>query len=66
MAVVQQVGARGDVAQVQVKGENDADWQSLTNTWGADWETPTSPGPPIDMRIVADDGSEVASFSALS
>lgn len=56
---VDDTGGRGAVKQLYVKGSKDSSWQSMKNTWGAAWETSSSPAPPLDFKFVCDDGEEV-------
>ena len=34
----------------QVKGSN-SDWQPLSNSWGATWEMPSAPQPPLSFKV---------------
>ena len=63
---VQKVGGVASISLVQLSGQQSS-WNSLENTWGAAWETSHSPAPPLNLRVVLTDGSEVllASISAL-
>ena len=54
----QDAAVRGSVQLVQIKGPN-TEWQSMSNVWGASWELGQSPQPPLDIRIVDDEGEEV-------
>ena len=56
---VDDTGGRGAVKELYVKGSNQQNWQSMKNTWGAAWETSSSPAPPLDFKFVCDDGEEV-------
>ncbi|PRW45398.1 barwin-like endoglucanase [Chlorella sorokiniana] len=56
--VITTTGGRAAVKSVAVKGSN-SDWQTLTNSWGATWEMPSAPQPPLSFKIVGDDGEEV-------
>ena len=49
---------RGSIKTVQVMGSNTG-WLSMNNVWGAAWEVPQSPQPPLSFRLVDDSGSEV-------
>ena len=49
---------RGSIKTVQVMGSNTG-WLSMNNVWGAAWEIPQSPQPPLSFRLVDDSGSEV-------
>ena len=55
---VQKVAGTGSVSLVQIKGAG-TNWQSMNNFWGASWELGVSPAPPLDLRVVSSDGSEV-------
>ena len=55
---VEKAAGTGSVSLVQVQGTN-SDWQSMSNYWGAAWEIGVSPAPPLNLRIVSSDGSEV-------
>ena len=44
--------------QVRTSGSQDT-FQSLTNKWGSDWETPNAPKFPLDINIVGADGESV-------
>ena len=35
---------------LQVKGSN-SDWQPLSNSWGATWEMPSAPQPPLSFKV---------------
>ncbi|KAL3148841.1 expansin-like protein [Trebouxia sp. C0010 RCD-2024] len=52
-------GGSGGISTVQVKGGN-AGWKGLQNKYGGMWELDTQPQLPLDIRIVADSGQEVA------
>ena len=39
--------------------EQQGGFQSLTNKWGSDWETPNAPAFPLDINIVGADGEAV-------
>ena len=54
----QNAAVRGSIRTVQVKGK-DSGWLSMKNDWGAAWEIPQAPQPPLDFRFVDDSGSEV-------
>jgi len=56
---VDDTGGRGAVKAVYVKGSNTNNWALLTNTFGAAWETSSSPAPPLDFKFECDDGEEV-------
>lgn len=56
---VQKAAGAGSIQLVQIKG-TDTDWQDMASKWGASWEIPQSPKPPLDLRVVATDGSEVS------
>ena len=56
---MQDAAGRGSVKLVQIKGSN-SNWQSLTNVWGASWETGQVPQPPLDFRVQDDAGVEVS------
>lgn len=55
----QNAAVRGSIRTVQVKGK-DSGWLSMKNDWGAAWEIPQAPQPPLDFRFVDDSGSEVS------
>ena len=44
-------GGRAAVKSVHVKGSGSADWQPLTNSWGATWEMPSAPAPPLSFKV---------------
>ena len=54
---VQDAGAAGAVAKVEVRGAGSDAWQALTNTWGAAWETGTAPSAPLSFRVSLSDGA---------
>lgn len=56
---LQEVAALGTVKTVQIKGPNSG-WQGMNNIWGAMWEATSQPSLPIDLRIQAQDGTEVS------
>lgn len=55
---VQKTGGRAGVSKVELRG-NSGMWQSMNNVWGASWETPQAPPPPLDIRITDDQGNTV-------
>lgn len=55
---LQQTGNMGSVELVQVTGRNSG-WQNMRNTWGAVWEIPQQPQPPLDLRVQDSNGAEV-------
>ena len=57
----QDAAVRGAVKTVQVKGPN-TNWETMNNVWGASWELSQSPQPPLDVRILDDQGTEVPSL----
>ena len=57
---LQQAGGMAAVKSVQVRTSGSQDtFQSLTNKWGSDWETPNAPKFPLDINIVGADGESV-------
>ncbi len=57
---MQQAGGMASVKNVQVRTSgNTGGFQSLTNKWGSDWETPNAPAFPLDINIVGADGEAV-------
>jgi len=60
---VQKVAGTGSVSLVHIRGA-DSNWQTMNNPWGAAWELGVSPTPPLDLRIVSSDGSEVSWLSS--
>ena len=57
---MQQAGGMAAVKSVQVRTSGSQDtFQSLTNKWGSDWETPNAPKFPLDINIVGADGESV-------
>lgn len=61
---VQKVAGVASISLVQIEGQGTA-WQSMDNEWGASWEIAASPTPPLDLRIVQTDGSEVKKLPSL-
>ena len=57
---IDDTGGRGAVQSVQVRTSGTTSWQSLQNTWGAEWETSSAPPPPLDFRITT--GEPLVSF----
>ena len=55
---IQKTGGTGSIQLVQIKGQN-TNWMDMSNKWGAAWEIAKAPAPPLDLRIVSSDGSEV-------
>jgi hypothetical protein len=62
--LLQTTGGRGAVKSVHVKGSNSGSWIPMTNTWGAAWELSSAPAPPLDFKIVTDNGEEVSAVVA--
>ncbi|KAI7842109.1 hypothetical protein COHA_004303 [Chlorella ohadii] len=62
--VIDTTGGRAAVKSVSVKGSN-TDWQPLSNSWGATWEMPSAPQPPLSFKIVGDDGEEVVATDVI-
>lgn len=56
---VQKVAGVASISLVQIQGQG-ITWQSMENKWGASWEIAAAPPPPLDLRIVQTDGSEVS------
>ena len=57
---LQQAGGMAAVKSVQVRTSGSQDtFQSLTNKWGSDWETPNAPKFPLDINIVGAAGESV-------
>ena len=48
---IDDTGGRAAVTSVAVRGAGDAAWRELTNTWGAAWELPSAPQPPLSFRV---------------
>lgn len=42
-----------------MKSSSAGDWILMQNKWGAAWELPKAPTPPLDFKMVTDDGEEV-------
>ena len=58
---MQQAGGLASVKNVQVRTSGaTGGFQSLTNKWGSDWETPNAPAFPLDINIVGADGEAVS------
>jgi hypothetical protein len=43
-------GGYAAVRSVSVKGSS-GDWKPMTNSWGATWEMPSSPPPPLSFKV---------------
>ncbi|EFN54108.1 hypothetical protein CHLNCDRAFT_136257 [Chlorella variabilis] len=56
---IDETGGRAAVKSVAVKGSGSSSWTEMTNSWGATWEHPSAPAPPLSFKIVGDDGEEV-------
>lgn len=65
MVAVQQAGGMASVKSVQVRTSGaTGGFQSLTNKWGSDWETPNAPAFPLDINIIGADGETVGCSAA--
>ncbi|KDD76131.1 hypothetical protein H632_c342p0 [Helicosporidium sp. ATCC 50920] len=58
-------GGRGAVKAVMTRTSGTDSWVQLTNTWGAQWELPSAPAPPLDFKIVCDDNETVESLGVV-
>lgn len=54
----QDTGGRGAIKSVHVKGSQAGSWLPMRNQWGAAWELPNAPQPPLDFKFVDDKGQE--------
>lgn len=63
--LLQDTGGRAAVKAVLVKSSSSGSWQPLKNSFGANWETGSSPTPPLDFKMVCDDGEEVSWWCCL-
>ncbi|CAL5229279.1 g12572 [Coccomyxa viridis] len=63
---VEQAGGLASVKNVQVRTSGSTGgFQSLTNKWGSDWETPNAPAFPLDINIVGADGEAVTAYQVI-
>ncbi|CAK0787061.1 hypothetical protein CVIRNUC_010277 [Coccomyxa viridis] len=63
---IEQAGGMAAVKSVQVRTSGSQDtFQSLTNKWGSDWETPNAPKFPLDINIVGADGESVTAYQVI-
>jgi hypothetical protein len=62
---VDDTGGRGSVKELLVKGSSEKEWKKLDNTFGAAWETSSSPSVPLDFKFICDDGEEVIAESVV-
>lgn len=62
----QDTGGRGAIKSVHVKGSQAGSWLPMRNQWGAAWELPNAPQPPLDFKFVDDNGQEASHLFCFS
>lgn len=48
---IDETGGRAAVKSVAVKGSGSSSWTEMTNSWGATWEHPSAPAPPLSFKV---------------
>jgi len=57
--LVQTVADKGTITDVKCQGSGSSSWTSMTNTYGAAWETDNAPSYPISLQVTS--GSQTVS-----
>ncbi|BDA42870.1 probable Expansin-B1 at N-terminal half [Coccomyxa sp. Obi] len=55
--VLMQVAGIGGVKSVEFRKSGSDSWIKMDPAWGANWQSSSSPGAPLDLRITPNDGS---------
>ncbi|CAL8467491.1 g7029 [Coccomyxa elongata] len=55
--VLMQVAGLGGVKSVEFRKPGSDSWIKMDAAWGANWQSSSSPGAPLDLRITPNDGS---------
>lgn len=50
---IDNTGGYAGITSVAVQGSDGGAWQPLTNSWGATWELPSAPAPPLSFKVGA-------------
>lgn len=63
LVLVWNVGGAGDVTGVQVKGDREVKWTTMTRNWGQKWQTNVKlVGESLTFRVKASDGRSSTSW----
>ena len=57
----QKAGGAAAVKSVELRGSGADGWKPMNNVWGATWEVPQAPKPPLTLRIIDDQDNSVRS-----